>query len=200
MSAQPARQPRGEARRRALLEATLRLVGKEGAGAVTHRAVAAEAGLPLAATTYYFSSREELLAEALEHTAGEDLAQLARDEPLLAAPPLTVETLSERLADLVVAWLRGDRPTLLAQYEISLEAARRPELAATSRAWSDAYVEAIAVPLAALGSDDPRADGRLVFAALCGVVLDELSAPHDDFEGSVLRPSVTRLLRGLVGR
>ncbi len=199
MSAQSAsRQPRGEARRRCILDATLRIVGREGAGAVTHRAVAAEAGVPLAATTYYFSSREELLAETLEHTAQADIAELARGAALLAAPPLTVETLSDRLCGLVLDWLGGNRPTLIAQYEICLEAARRPELFAMSRQWSNAYVAAISPTLAALGCDDPARDSRLVFATLTGLVIDELSGPQPDFEHAVLRPTVERLVRGLV--
>jgi len=196
---QPAtRQQRGETRRRAILEATLRIVGREGAGAVTHRAVAAEAGVPLAATTYYFDSREELLAETLAHAAAEDVAELenARD---LASEPLTPDGLADRLRELVLDWLGGSRPTLIAQYEICLEAARRPELFAISRAWTDAYVAAIAPALERLGSDDPLRDGRLVFAALTGLVIDELSGPRSDFEQAVLRPAVERLVRGLVG-
>lgn len=194
----PARRARGEARRRRILEATLAIVGREGAGAVTHRAVAAEAGVPLAATTYYFSSRDELLAQALEQAAREDLEQLEKDAAGFAAEPLSITTLAERLAASVEAWLRGDRPTLLAQYEISLESARRPELAATSRAWTDASARAIAPSLERLGSDDPERDGWIVFAALCGMVLDELAAPQPDFEHLVLRPALERLLRGLV--
>lgn len=194
----PVRRARGEARRRRILEAALTIVGREGAGAVTHRAVAAQAGVPLAATTYYFSSRDELLAQALEHAAREDLAELERDAAGFAAAPLTVTTLAERLSASVGAWLRGDRPTLLAQYEISLESARRPELAGTSRAWTDAYARAIAPALEALGSDEPEQDGWIVFAALCGMVLDELAAPQPSFESRVLLPAVERLLRGLV--
>ena len=197
-TAAPARRARGTARRRRILEATLAIVGREGAGAVTHRAVATEAGVPLAATTYYFTSRHELLAQALEHAAREDLAQLGQDAAGFAAEPLTVATLAERLSLSVDAWLRGDRPTLLAQYEISLESARRPEMAATSRAWTDAYAKAISPALESLGSNDPDRDGWIVFAALCGMVLDELAAPHPDFEPRVLRPALERLLRGLV--
>ncbi|MCC6524571.1 MAG: TetR family transcriptional regulator, partial [Polyangiaceae bacterium] len=63
------RKERGEAKRRAVLEATLRLLAREGPRGVTHRAVAAEAGTSLRATTYYFASREELLTEALRHYA-----------------------------------------------------------------------------------------------------------------------------------
>ena len=53
------------ARRAAILQATLRILGREGSAAITHRAVAEEAGVPIASTTYYFSSKEDLLKEAL---------------------------------------------------------------------------------------------------------------------------------------
>jgi DNA-binding transcriptional regulator YbjK len=175
----------------------LALVGRDGAGSVTHRAVAREAGVPLAATTYYFSSREELLAEALEELARDDVAQLEHDAAGFAADPLTVVTLAERLSSAVGAWLSGDRPTLIAQYEISLESARRPELAATSRAWTEAYVRALAPALERLDSPHPERDGWIQFAALCGMVLDELAAPQPDFASRVLRPSIERLLHGL---
>jgi DNA-binding transcriptional regulator YbjK len=191
------RTARGEARRTRILDAVLTIVGREGTGAVTHRAVAAAAGVPLAATTYYFSSRDDLLAEALEHAAREDLAQLERDAAEFVADPLTAATLADRLTANVAGWLRGDRPALLAQYEISLESARRPELAATSRAWTDAYSRAIAPALEKLGSPDPERDGWIVFAALCGMVLDELAAPQPEFEQAILRPAVERLLVGL---
>src|SRR5580692_6501682 len=68
--------PRGAARREALLEATLRIVADTGADAVTHRRVAEVAQLPLASTTYYFDSKEELLTAALELAAERDLARL----------------------------------------------------------------------------------------------------------------------------
>jgi DNA-binding transcriptional regulator YbjK len=193
----PARTPRGEARRARILDAVLAIVGREGTGAVTHRAVAAVAGVPLAATTYYFSSRDDLLAEALEYAAAEDLAQLERDAAEFAADPLTAATLADRVTANVVGWLRGGRPALLAKYEISLESARRPRLAATSRAWTDAYLRALEPALAKLGSRDPGRDGGIVFAALCGMVLDELAAPQPGFEQAILRPAVERLLVGL---
>jgi len=193
----PVRTARGEARRTRILEAVLTIVGRDGTGAVTHRAVAAVAEVPLAATTYYFSSRDDLLAEALEHAAREDLAQLERDAAEFCADPLSATTLADRLTANVVGWLRGGRPALLARYEISLESARRPELAATSRAWTDAYLQAIAPALAKLGSPDPERDGWLVFTAVCGMVLDELAAPQPEFEQAILRPAVERLLVGL---
>ncbi|MGH2929514.1 MAG: TetR/AcrR family transcriptional regulator, partial [Solirubrobacteraceae bacterium] len=68
--------PRGAARREALLEAVLRIVAEVGPDAVTHRRVAEVAGLPLASTTYWFESKEQLLTAALELAAERDTARL----------------------------------------------------------------------------------------------------------------------------
>ena len=43
-----------EQRRQDILDAAMRIVVRDGVRAVRHRAVAAEAGVPLSATTYYF--------------------------------------------------------------------------------------------------------------------------------------------------
>ena len=48
-------QRRSRARREALLRAAVALLAEGGVRAVTHRAVADRAGVPLAATTYYFA-------------------------------------------------------------------------------------------------------------------------------------------------
>ncbi|WP_244164897.1 TetR/AcrR family transcriptional regulator [Streptomyces silaceus] len=56
---------KGERRRRALIEATVRVIAREGASGVTHRSVAPEAGLPTTATTYCFDGIGDLLAAAL---------------------------------------------------------------------------------------------------------------------------------------
>ena len=44
-------------RREVVLEATLRVIARSGVDAATHRAVAAEAGVALASTTYDFAHR-----------------------------------------------------------------------------------------------------------------------------------------------
>lgn len=56
-------------RRAALLDAAEQLVAEVGAGAVTHRAVAARAGVPLSTTSYFFSSIDDLVTEALRQSA-----------------------------------------------------------------------------------------------------------------------------------
>src|SRR5690554_7354890 len=55
---------KSEQRRRKILEATLRIVRTEGVRGIRHRAVAKEAAVPLAATTYYFKDIDELIVDA----------------------------------------------------------------------------------------------------------------------------------------
>lgn len=58
---------RGEARRGALVAAAASLLGSGGPAALSARAVAGEAGVPLAAVSYYFGSLDELVRQAAEH-------------------------------------------------------------------------------------------------------------------------------------
>jgi len=60
------RRAKGEQTRQNILEATLRLIVARGHHAVTHRAVAAEAGVNLSLTTYYFKDLQELIRHAFE--------------------------------------------------------------------------------------------------------------------------------------
>ena len=53
--------PRGKQQ---IIEAAIRLIGREGAGRLTHRKVAADAGLSLASTTYFYASKDDLIADA----------------------------------------------------------------------------------------------------------------------------------------
>lgn len=62
-----------EQRRLAILRAALRVVARDGVRGVRHRAVAAEAGVPLSATTYYFKDIHDLLADAFTLYAKESM-------------------------------------------------------------------------------------------------------------------------------
>ena len=121
------RQARGEATQREVLAATLRVLAREGARGVTHRAVAAEAGTSLRATTYYFASREVLLREALRYyaeTAGSRIALLAK--PIEASEDMT-RAAAGLLADIVLSDLLEDREGLISEYELVLHVGRQPD-------------------------------------------------------------------------
>src|SRR6202790_2425988 len=68
--------PKGERRRYALVSAAAARLWGGGSAAVRPRAVARRAGLPLASTTYYFSSLDDLIAKAVEHVGAVEAAQL----------------------------------------------------------------------------------------------------------------------------
>src|SRR6188472_4141629 len=57
-----------EERRRQLVAAAFRVIGRDGFAGVTTRCVCAEAGAPLAAFHYCFASKQELLTELTTQT------------------------------------------------------------------------------------------------------------------------------------
>jgi TetR/AcrR family transcriptional regulator, regulator of biofilm formation and stress response len=192
----PGVRARGAARRRSIVDATLTLLGRGGSGAVTHRSVAAEAGVPLAATTYYFRTKDELVLEAFALAMTEDVAALGAAAPLATDDPPTVPHVAAWLAALLVSDPSADRRAQLGLFELELEAARRPELAPLSRAWTEAYVRAVAPALALLGSSAPERDAWIVVTAAEGMNLELLASGERDAE-AVLLPAIERLLDAL---
>ncbi|HEX2071356.1 MAG TPA: TetR family transcriptional regulator [Thermoleophilaceae bacterium] len=171
-------EPRGAARRRALLDAAVRVIGRGGIAAVDHRAVAAEAGVPLGSTTYYFDSKHDMVARALEHVADREAERL-RAESEGGALDVGPELLPERLADVVIEIWAGDRVTLLAQYELYLESARRPDLRPAAERWDAAYRDFLQHGLELLGAPDPEHRARLLCAGLDGLLLDHVATGSD---------------------
>ncbi len=122
--------PKGERRRQALVEAAAALLAEGGFDAVRHRAVAERAGLPLASTTYYFRSLDELVMAAVEHGARAELVVLRA--ALDGAG-------DDEFVDLFLDALLGPRghepdfDAVLVRYERFVAAGRRPWLAPLMR-------------------------------------------------------------------
>ena len=187
--------PRGTARRDALLDAVLRVVADAGVDAVTHRRVADAAGLPLASTTYWFESKEQMLTEALARAADRDIERLhARlgETPARVADPVGLAV--EAILGPSDESPQSSRALLLATYTLMLEAARRPALREVMRRWTDAYMKALPPLLAAAGSRHARSDAELLLAAADGLLVDQLAS--DD--ASNLAPRLRRLSEALV--
>jgi DNA-binding transcriptional regulator YbjK len=122
--------PKGEKRRQALVTAAAALLVEGGFDTVRHRAVAERAGLPLASTTYYFDSLDELITAAVEHNAR---AELVRGHALLQALATERRDL-DSVIDLVLDQLLGpqagdqDAELVLLRYERLVATFRRPYL------------------------------------------------------------------------
>ncbi|MGH3492189.1 MAG: TetR/AcrR family transcriptional regulator, partial [Sciscionella sp.] len=130
--------PKGERRRQALIGAAVELLIEGGFDAVRHRAVAERAGLPLASTTYYFDSLDELVLAAVEQHGQ---AELARGRERLAelltrkrGVDATAELVIEQLLGPVAADAEADYEAVLLRYERLVATGRRPFLRPLSRA------------------------------------------------------------------
>jgi TetR/AcrR family transcriptional regulator, regulator of biofilm formation and stress response len=189
--------PRGEARRDAILRAALAVIGERGLGEVTHRAVAERAGVPLAATTYWFASKDELLGEALLLAAREETARLERLVLDLAPQELDVAEWATAVAAVLGGDLEDDPVKHVAFTELVMESTRRPALREEVERWDRAHISLAELGLRATGSPDPPGDARLVVAAITGLLLGQLAHPRPDFEETIFRPALERLFTRL---
>ncbi len=190
--------PKGAARREHILRATLELIGEHGSDAVTHRAVAERAALPLSATTYWFDSKEELLQETLLLAAREEVERLERLVLELAPREFDVREWAAAVAAVIAADLAEDPIRHVAFTELALEGTRRSWLAEEVARWHGAHLRLAELGLRAAGAPDPQADAPLLVAAITGFMLGQLVTPIEDFEERVFRPALERLFTKLV--
>ncbi|MFI2562268.1 TetR/AcrR family transcriptional regulator [Nocardia farcinica] len=169
------RRVRGQHRRQQLVDAALRVAARDGVAAITHRAVAAEAGVAATAGTYYFPTVDDLLSAVI--TAGVQRFTTDLTARLGQAP--TVRTFVDYLDDI----LRHDRQRLITEYELYLLAARRPDLRPALAPWTDA----MATILARFTTDSVALTATL--AVLDGLFLQSVTAtpPSTDTVEAVLR-------------
>ncbi|WP_054816556.1 TetR/AcrR family transcriptional regulator [Nocardia arizonensis] len=120
--------PKGERRRQALVAAAAELLLEGGFDAVRHRSVATRADLPLASTTYYFESLEDLIARAVEFSGNAELDAMRRRVGEVSHRRRGAEATVDLVLDLLIGSDEGARGQLIARYERSVASARHPEL------------------------------------------------------------------------
>lgn len=188
---------RATERRRALLEAALLVIGQEGIDATTHRRVADVAKVPLGSTTYYFTSREDMLVQALEYFARGEIAALEKtfgDIPVTEWGPEGAASLVDRLTAFLEPQLGEARWRTLAQYTLFQEAARRPELRPVVQEWNAAWWEILAKVLSAAGRPHEQIHVQMMLAMFDGLLLAGTAEPQDDYVDKVLRPALNEWL------
>lgn len=191
MSPDRQRQARGEARHRDILVATLALVRRGGIAAVTSRAVAREAGVPLGSLSYYFGGKDELLEQALLLHVDEEVARLRAISEQLTADG---DPDPEEAARAFMAVLREGDLSTIAQFELYLEAGRNPALREAAARCFTAYEEVVAAALGAAGLPDPASAAPLFVAFADGLGLRQLAAPETAL---ALDEGLLRLFAGL---
>ncbi|MEV1009200.1 TetR family transcriptional regulator [Streptomyces sp. NPDC049881] len=118
-------------RRERIIGAALDLIAEAGVAGVSHRKIAARAGVPLGSMTYHFRSMDELLREAFTRFAGTIVAVF--EERLGAAA--SRDEAREAVTALIHHLSGGDQRELVLTHELYTLAARQPAYRELTHAW-----------------------------------------------------------------
>lgn len=204
-----------EQRRRAILEAALRLIVREGVRAVRHRAVAKEAGVPLSATTYYFRDIDELIADTFTLFVENGMAQVIdpawvsiyqlvgqygseqlRDQAVRAA---LAPQLANLAADFATRELTEHRDHLLAEQAFLQAAILDPRLREPARLFRERILAGLEQFCARLGSASPRLDAELIHQTFLQLEYEHLLREPGDIDRARLVEVLGHRLRLVMG-
>lgn len=168
---------RSEQRRQAILDAAMRIIVREGVRAVRHRAVAAEADVPLSATTYYFKDINDLITDTftlfVERSAAAMAAFWDGTEDLLRERVAKVDgsvdsrrELADYIAAMAVEYVRQQvqerREHLLAERAFQQEALLNPRLHDLVRSHRQILQQGATHFFEVLGSTQPEQDAKVL--------------------------------------
>ena len=199
-----------EQRRQAILDAAMRLIVRDGVRAVRHRAVAAEAQVPLSATTYYFKDITDPFALFVERNAEAlsafwssvegDLQEMAA---VLADDPGARGSLVERIVELAVQYVQVQlterREHLLAEQAFRQEALLNPRL----RELADAHQRILSLGAVhffqVLGSGQPEQDAKVLTSIILQMEYQGLVDGVEQLAVDEMRAILRRYLNLVMG-
>lgn len=195
-----------EQRRRAILEATLRIIIRDGIRAVRHRAVAKEADVPLSATTYYFNDIHDLIADTFTLFVENALAQVI--DPVwvriyefvgqyggqrpadLQKRMEFVAGLSQLAAEFVERELTEQREHLLAEQAFMQAAILDERLRKPAMEFRQRLIDGLTMFCVAMGTQDPPLDAELIHQTFMQLEYEHLIREDQVFD----RARVERVL------
>lgn len=180
MTHQAPQQERGRRRHDALLAAAVELLEAGGLRAISHRAVAERAGVPLAATTYYFASRSELVERAFERLVRNEVVAPRNRIPDFAGTSPPPREVAEGVVAMFFPADDMSRSRLASLYELCAQAAREPSLRPLLTMWTDGLVEVATETLRRAGYSHGRHDARLLVGLIDGLLLETFEGGPDD--------------------
>jgi len=189
-----------EQRRQDILDAAMRIVVRDGVRAVRHRAVAAEALVPLSATTYYFKDIDDLLTDAFAQYVERSAAYMAKlwesTEVILRGmvarsdgSPSARTRLADEIAVMTMEYVRHQLTTrrehLIAEHAFHHEALINPRLAPLVTAHQQILLQGTAQFFQVMGSAQPHQDAQVLTGIICRMEYQGLldgPQPHADAE------------------
>lgn len=199
-----------EQRRRLILEAALRIVIREGVRGIRHRAVAKEADVPLAATTYYFKDIQELINDTFTLYAEQALEVVNQFAMRLYEPlsggegksfveaMVSSEDMSEIIADnmtqYVVEQITQHRESLIAEQAFRYEAILSPHLRKLGQVHKVALMKKLTDLLEMMKSPSPEADAAIVISVLHRIEYEGLLVEAGELDEKSIRATLLRQL------
>lgn len=164
-------------RKTLIADAALALLADAGARGLTHRAVDAQAGLPLGSTSFYCRTRFDLLALALSRHAALDLAELEEDGLKWRAGKPSLARLIDSLAQRIDDWLSAAKRTrLVSRAELFLIASREPELAALVAVQRRRFLDATVMALRHVGLAEPEVLAPALVMTVDGILFGHVAS------------------------
>jgi TetR/AcrR family transcriptional regulator, regulator of biofilm formation and stress response len=185
-------------RERPLMEATLRIIGRKGVDGVTHRAVAAEAGMSLGAVTHHFKTRDVLVDAALAFALAREVGRLRALAFSLQNRVFDVDQWIDGLTGWYSQELKAQPEIHIACYEAFLAASRTARHRPIVMEWFETWRQSAELALKVAGSAKPRDHADLFVSALIGILLQQLAAPRRSFQKEA-KVALSELVRSLVG-
>jgi len=185
---------KGAERRAAVVDGAVGVIVREGLATLTHRRVATEAGASLAATTYYFTTKDDLLVAALESVIGAEVERVGTEvaEVLISGADRHETALG--VATVLGRILAEEPERRVAIFELLLGFARRPDLRPIAEHWLGVYEQLAEQVLVSLDVPNAPSMAKTLIATVHGLMLRQLFAPIDDPATELFAPALAALL------
>ncbi|MGB3623096.1 TetR family transcriptional regulator [Ketobacter sp. MCCC 1A13808] len=205
---------RSEQRRRAILEASLRIVVADGVRGIRHRAVAKEANVPLSATTYYFKDISDLIADTFilfaENAMNDVLDPIYKNvgefigehKAYVGSSTETNNRVVEALAMMIVAFLKHEltekRDHMIAEQAFKHECLRDSRLREVAKAYFEYLMSEMTELCRVIGVADPDIAGELLIGTLDRLEHEALMVPVEEFDEQRANKIMQRQLRAFL--
>ena len=181
VSGRRATQQRSKTTQRKIIFAAIEILADKGLAGLTHRAVAERAGVSLAATTYYYQAKTDMIADISNYLI-EDYAEAIDDNPLDADGGRRL------IFELILGAGEASRSALIAWMEIMFEAGRQPNDDASTCRWAP-FLEKLCSKTSHVGDEVKLSHSDLdmmigLFLMILALGLDKQSISAVFFDGA----------------
>lgn len=196
MATQAGNTARAAQRRVEIIDAAIEVMARVGLAGLSMRVVAAQAGIPLGALSYYFDDKSDLVAQAFQQLSDREIERVVRTADRLE-PTMSADQLADTMADMIIDGFTSPQGAIVTRYELVTEASRDERLRPMFEAWYTAMVPALSRLFRELGSHQPELDARTVMAVMAGLEIDNLYRPLGPVDKRRIRATIRRTFGAL---